>query len=219
MNRSVLIVIVDFLLISLLAFSHFDEQDLAQAKPGQVASLPANSGRQDVMDVLKLSLNKERESREQLNEQLRQTQAQLQSREQVLGDREKLMREAEQLLRQKADEAARLARDRSAMEQQMAATQMSVAELQRQLTNTMTEASQSRQHLEAVRTDLQAREEEEAILKRKLAELEKSRQASEFLDGCPAGRIAPAGESGKVHGLVTPGDREDVTAYHAACRI
>ena len=110
MNRSVLIVIVDFLLISLLAFSRFDEPDVVE-KPITGTALPASAtGRQDLVDVLKVSLDKERESREQLNEQLRQAQAQLQGREQVLTDREKLMREAEALLREKADEAARLAR-------------------------------------------------------------------------------------------------------------
>jgi hypothetical protein len=179
MNRSVLIVIVDFLLISLLAFSRFDEPDVVE-KPITGTALPASgTGRQDLVDVLKVSLDKERESREQLNEQLRQAQAQLQGREQVLTDREKLMREAEALLREKAAEAARLARERAALQQQYASAQTGVTELQKQLSNTLSQASQSRQRLEAVRTDLQAREEEEAILKRKLAELEKTRQSSE----------------------------------------
>jgi hypothetical protein len=180
MNRSVLIVIVDFLLISLLAFSRVDEQDVKMEVPGQRASLAAPSGkRQDLVDVLKTSLNKERESREQLNDQLRQAQQQLQSREQTLSERDTLIREAEEMLRQKAAEATRLSHDRSAIEQQFATTQANIAELQKQLTNSLSEASLSRQHLEAVRNDLQAREQEEAILKRKMAELEKSRLAAE----------------------------------------
>src|SRR5579871_1346959 len=138
MNRSVLIVIVDFLLICLLAFSRVDEPDMKMEDPGQRATLatPTNS-RQDLMDTLKLSLNKERESREQVDAQLRQLQAQLQSREQVLGDRDKLIREAEQMLRQKAEEANRLAQQRAELEQQFKLTQSSVADLQKQLTNTL----------------------------------------------------------------------------------
>jgi X-X-X-Leu-X-X-Gly heptad repeat protein len=183
MNRSVLIVIVDFLLISLLAFSRVDEPDVKITDPGQRATLatPSPSGdHQDLVDVLKLSLNKERESREQVTEQIRQLQAQLQTREQVLGDRDKLIREAEQMLRQKLEEAARLARDRADIERQFKLTQSNVAELQQQLTNTLSEASLSRQHLKAVRDDLKAREEEEAILKRRMAEMEKTRQAAEI---------------------------------------
>lgn len=181
MNRSVLIVIVDFLLISLLAFSRLDEVDISEERTGAPTTTLASPSKsdQDLMAVLKLSLDQERLSREQLDEQLRQAQAKLQSREQILGDREKLIREAEQMLRQKAEEAARLARERAAIEQQFTATQTSVAELQKQLTNTLSEATRSRQSLEAVRQDLQAREQEEAILKRKLAELEKTRRAAE----------------------------------------
>ena len=181
MNRSVLIVIVDFLLISLLVFANLDNPNLpaAEEAPRKTALPSPTSRQQDVMDVLKISLDKERSSREQLDEQLRETQAKLQTREQVLGDREKLMREAEQMLRQKAAEAARLASERAAMERQVKANQESVAELQSRLTNTLTEASASRQHLEAVRNDLLAREQEEAILKRKLAELESNREAAE----------------------------------------
>src|SRR4051812_34159004 len=99
MNRSALIVIVDFLLISLLAFSRFDEQDLSSEQQGQPTMASTSGSQKDVVDVLKLSLNKERESRDELNEQLRQTQAQLQTRESVLSDREKLIRDAEQVLR------------------------------------------------------------------------------------------------------------------------
>jgi hypothetical protein len=184
MNRSILIVIVDFLLISLLAFSNLDDQSLSLDKEKAAPSMSLSMARptqpsQDLVDALKVSLNKERESRDQLHDQLRQTEAQLQTREQALGDREKLIGEAEQLLRQKADEAARLERERTALEQQFSTTQGDLAKLQKQLSNTLSEASQSRQHLEAVRNEVQARQEEESILKRKLAELEKTRQAAE----------------------------------------
>src|ERR1051325_3429412 len=119
MNRSVLIVIVDFLLITLLAFSNLDEQNLTSQKPPAAAGAPRpNAGRQDVVDALKLSLNKEKETREALNAQLQQAQAQLQSREQTLAEREKLIRDAEQTLQQKVDEAARLGRERANLEQQ-----------------------------------------------------------------------------------------------------
>ena len=161
------------------AFSRFDDPDVTEKPVTGATASAAASGRKDMVDVLKLSLDKERESREQLNEQLRQAQAQLQGREKVLGDRESLMREAEQLLRQKADESARLAKERAALQQQVASAQTGVSELQKQLANSLQQASESRQHLEAVRNDLETREQEEAILKRKLAELEKSRLAAE----------------------------------------
>ena len=178
MNRSALIVIVDFLLISLLAFTRMDDTAMDD-QAGQATPAMAAGARQDLMDTLKVSLDQERESRQVLNEELRKAQTQLQSREQVLGEREQLIREAEQMLRQKSEEATRLARERAAIQRQFAATQSSVAELQNQLTNTLSEASRSRQYLETMQRDLKAREQEEAILKRKLTELEQTRLAAE----------------------------------------
>jgi hypothetical protein len=180
MNRSILIVIVDFLLVSLLAFSRVDEADLKQGIANQPPTMPASTGaHQDLVDVLKVSLDKERESREQLNQRLVQTQAQLQQREQALGDREKLIRDAEQMIRQKAEETARLEQERTALAQQFTNTQANIAVLQQQLTNTLSQAQMSRAQLESVQSDLQAREQEQSVLQKKLSELEKSRQATE----------------------------------------
>jgi hypothetical protein len=180
MNRSILIVVVDFLLITLLAFSRFDDIDQKVEKTAQapvLATAPAH--RQDLVDALKVSLDQERQTQAQLNDQLRQAQAQLQDREAALSDREKLMREAEQLLRQKADEAAKLERERAALADQFAATREDVSNLKKQLTNTLSEATSSKQQLSSLQSDLQAREQEEAVLQRKLSELEKTRQTAE----------------------------------------
>lgn len=180
MNRSVLIVIVDFLLISLLAFSRIEDADVTQEQTGTPSTVLDTTGnRQDLMEVLKVSLDKEQESRALLHEQLRQAETQLETREQLLGDRERVINEAQQLLQLKDEEAARLARERSSIEQQFTLTRASMAELQSQLTNTVREASLSRQQLEAIRNDLRAREQEEAILKRRLDELEQNRQLAE----------------------------------------
>jgi len=181
MNRSALIVIVDFLLVSLLAFSRLDELDVPQEKAQAAApAVPFSKGdHQDLVDVLKLSLDKERESRDALNAQLRQTQSQLQNREQTLAEREKLMRDAEQVLQQKSDEASRLQQERATLAEQFAATQTNLSQLQKQLTDTLSDATLSRKKLESIQTDLQAREQEEAVLQRKMNELEQTRLAAE----------------------------------------
>jgi X-X-X-Leu-X-X-Gly heptad repeat protein len=182
MNRSILVVIVDFLLISLLAFARLDEPDFKEARPNATPTLAAKdpSTHQDLVDVLKTSLAKEQESREQLNEQLRQTQQQLQTREQALSDREKVMRDEEQRLQEKVDESTRLAHEHATLEQQFTNTQANMAELQKQLSDSLSVANQSQQQLESVQSEIQARAQEEAILRRKLAELEKSRQTTEI---------------------------------------
>lgn len=179
MNRSILIVIVDFLLVSLLAFSRVDQVDLKKPSMQPPALLPSRAGREDLVDVLKVSLDQEKQEREQLHDQLRQTEAQLQNREQALTEREKAMRDAEIALQQKNEEAAKLQRERQALEEQISTTQSGVTNLQKQLASIMTEASLSRQQLATVQNDLEVRQQEQGILERKLAELEKSQKAFE----------------------------------------
>jgi uncharacterized coiled-coil DUF342 family protein len=187
MNRSILIVIVDFLLITLLAFSKFDDQDLDRDSRARPTPLPSASGEQDLMDVLRASLDKERTSREELNALLLLAQSQvqkrdreLQNRDQVLANREELIREAEQLLQQRAEEAARLERERSSLEKQFASNQSSISTLQRQLRAVLSEATQSKQQLDTLQQNLQTREQEEALLKRRLGELEQTRREAEL---------------------------------------
>ena len=77
MNRSILIVICDFLLVSLLAFSTVDINQVAdegverRVKVGISTNQP--DSRQDLTAVLRLALDDERKSRDQLLGQLTQT--------------------------------------------------------------------------------------------------------------------------------------------------
>jgi hypothetical protein len=92
MNRSILIVICDFLLLSLLTFSTdinrmADENTSRSAKVDIMTNPVVEPGR-DLAAVMKMSLDEERKSREQLQQQLTQArsastqqQAQLSARE------------------------------------------------------------------------------------------------------------------------------------------
>ena len=81
MNRSILIVIVDFLLISLLAFAKFDDMEPREAPlKAQTIVRAGSDSQQDLVSVLKLSLDQERQSREKLNAELSQTRKTLRTR-------------------------------------------------------------------------------------------------------------------------------------------
>ena len=72
MNRSILIVIVDFLLVSLLAFSNLDSLSL-EPKERRLEVAPVKTdggGRQDMLSALKSALEDERQSREKLSAEL-----------------------------------------------------------------------------------------------------------------------------------------------------
>src|SRR5437879_1749043 len=77
MNRSILIVICDFLLVTLLAFSTVDIQKVTdQTSPRNVSMVLATNRvetSKDLTAVMRMALNEERKQREQLVSQLNRT--------------------------------------------------------------------------------------------------------------------------------------------------
>ncbi len=73
MNKTLLLIICDFLLLNLLAVTRWDKVDQIPVVGGPAREVSANATaakRQDLLDVLKLSLSDERAAREQLAQQL-----------------------------------------------------------------------------------------------------------------------------------------------------
>ena len=86
MNRSILIVICDFLLVSLLVFSSPDptkinQENAQRALQTNVATNQVDSGK-DMAAVMRLALEEERKSRNQLLGELTKTRGTLTEREQ-----------------------------------------------------------------------------------------------------------------------------------------
>ena len=116
MNRSILIVICDFLLISLLAFSNVDEAKLAEqgGAPNLKLELSATppkeqpSRGQDLGNVMKLALNEERKGREQLLSELNKTRDAAMKQEAALTERDKQVQTYQQELQTRQQTEARL---------------------------------------------------------------------------------------------------------------
>ena len=92
MNRSILIVICDFLLLSLLTFStdinHMADEN--SRPPSQVAvatNAPASPGA-DLAAMMKLALTEERKGRDQLQQQLAQVRSAAAQQQTQLSERE-----------------------------------------------------------------------------------------------------------------------------------
>src|SRR5882672_2793748 len=133
MNRSIFIVIVDFLLLSLITFARFDsDQDMTTRKGGQLA-MANNPAQKEVVNVLKLSLEEERRAREELSAQLTQTESTLRNREELLVDREKRIQESQLSLQRKNEEAQKLAAERAALQTQFAQAQTNLTVLSTKL--------------------------------------------------------------------------------------
>ena len=176
MNRSILIVICDFLLVSLVAFSSFDRPP--NSPPAAALTAPKATGAQDVMSSLKLALEDEKQTREKLTTDLATTQKSVQQQQQELAARETKIREYQDNLRKTEEQARQIEQQRTALSQQFASAQGNLKEAQAKIQAVNTENLVSKEKLDALQRDLQRREEEAKTLQGKLGDLEKSHQAT-----------------------------------------
>ncbi|HSA02558.1 MAG TPA: hypothetical protein P5055_17650 [Candidatus Paceibacterota bacterium] len=183
MNRSILIVIADFLLVSLLTFSSFEVDkmlpDKTPAKVQPKLNPDSLSGNKDLVNVLKGALDEERRVRQQLSGELSQTQENIRDQGSLLADREKQNQALQQSLLQKEQQARQLEQERGVLQQQYAAAQTNLVILQRQLETTSTEAKVSKEKLVLTEARLREEFEKAATMQQKLAEMETNRQTLE----------------------------------------
>jgi hypothetical protein len=164
MNRSILIVICDFLLLSLLTFStdinHLaDDNTQRSARVDVSTNAVAVEPGKDLAAVMKLSLEEERKSREQLQQQLAQAR--------------------DDAGRQQAQFAAQLAertRQNSELQQQYTAVQTNIENLNRELQYNSRQEQQSEQQLQLSQAESQKQAELAAALQKQLDQLSRSNQ-------------------------------------------
>src|ERR1035437_10126516 len=154
MNRSILIVICDFLLLSLLTFS----TDLSKmagenegAQPGakvDVAPKPSDTGGKDLAAVMKLALNEEQKNREQLQAELAKVRGGAQQQKPHL-------------------------------QQQFAAAQANIQILDQKLQSSSAEALMSKEKLAAMEAEAKKESDLAAALQQQLAQLSKNNQIAQ----------------------------------------
>jgi len=191
MNRSILIIICDFLLVSLLAFSTVDLGKLAdegttpQAKTMFETNAP-ESGK-DLAAVMKLALEEEKGQRDQLLDELTTTRNTAGEREQQMKKYEQELKAQSQTfqktLQEREQEAAQLKQQRAQLEKQFAVAQSNVQTLNQKLQTTSADALMSKEQVAAMEGELRKRAleraEEAAVLQQQLSELSKSNQVAE----------------------------------------
>jgi len=170
MNRSILIIICDFLLVTLVAFSNFDV-DKSQQVESRAAVAPKVGGNQDMLGTLKLALEDEKQTREKLT-------ADLHTQEAALAEREQKIQEYQTNLRKTEEQAKQIEQQRTALAQQFAAAQNNLQDVQSKLTSASTENLLSKEKLESLQAELKRREQEAQSLQAKLSDTEKAAQAA-----------------------------------------
>jgi hypothetical protein len=154
MNKTLLLIICDFLLLNLLALTRWEKAEPAPAQQPAPASQSGESPRskdQDLVDVMKLSLEDERAQREQLSQQLQQTQTTLEQRDQNL---------------------AQLQNERSQLSSSLSETQRQAQELAQRVELASRDAAVSKERLAQMQRDLEQRQAEAERQKQQLSQLE-----------------------------------------------
>jgi len=188
MNRSILIVICDFLLVSLLTFSTVDINKVGQESAQRTVrvDIPTNQvpdSAQDLNSVMKLALEEERKNRDQLMGELTKTREEAAKQQSLLTEHEKGSQSLQQELKAREAENQRLQQQQSALQQQQASLQEQYASAQtnlqalnQRLQSSTAEAIMSREKLAEMEAEAKKRTEEGTALQQQLSELAKSNQ-------------------------------------------
>jgi len=156
MNKTLLLIMCDFMLLNLLALTRWEKAEpshtqLETAAPRAAVNAPAVNA--DMVELMKISLEDEKASREQLTGQLAATQGSLSEREKNL---------------------AALAVQKAVLENTLSATQASAKELESRYTASAQEAFLSREQLAKMQRELEERKAEAERQKAELARMERT---------------------------------------------
>jgi hypothetical protein len=174
MNRSILIVICDFFLVSLLAFSTPDISKLSQAGGPPVMNMnnPTNqvTARQDLGEAMRQALDEERRDRNNLQAELARTQQIVGERGQEITNVQSQLRSAEQL-------EAGLREQEANLMAQVANAQSNMAALTSQLIASREQTARTDEQRAALEAEARKQMERAGALENQLAGLQQSNQA------------------------------------------
>jgi hypothetical protein len=165
MNKTLLLILCDFLLLNLLALTRWEKAEPASAKRPPVPEMSANAATKDrdLVESMQKSLEDERATREQLAQKLSSAESNLTTREQNL---------------------AKLEADRSKLSADLTKTQSTAAELNAKITQATQEATLTREELSRLQRELEERRAEAERQKQSLASYEKAQaEARQRIEG------------------------------------
>ena len=161
MNKTLLLIICDFLLLNLLALTRWEKAEPTQVKRAPVPELAANSvtKEQDLVETMRQSLADEQSARDELAQRLSAADAALAAREQSLA--------------QVQADRSKLAEERGAVATRLAATERTVTELSEKVGAATQEATMTRGQLAQLQRELAEKQAEASRQRQSLAEREK----------------------------------------------
>ncbi len=211
MNRSILIVICDFLLVSLLAFSTVDANRLTH--PGSVTNLQLNASvvtnqaaaKQDLGDAMRLALAEEQKNRVLLLGELAEargaltnSQSQLNARGQQLASYQQQMQAGEEKARQ--------------LQQQLAAEETNLQSLNAKLQQAANESALSREQRAALEAQQKKQQDQANALQQQLADLQHSNELAMAQNRALAGQLQSSESARQAAAAQLATMQDEVTA-------
>lgn len=186
MNRTILILICDFLLVSLLAFSTVDINQVTENTTARLSEkrpeLATNrtDSTKDLAVVMRMALDDERKERDKLLGELTRTRENLGQQQAKVVETEQKVQQFQKDLAAREEQAQRLRQEQAGLQQQLATTRTNISQLETRLKTTSDEAAklrqESSQQAAAQAAELKRRTDEAAALQRRLDDLSRSNQ-------------------------------------------
>lgn len=179
MNRTLLLIICDFLLLSLLGFVRFD---MPEEEPVELVEEAEAGEEEDLSDTLREMLELEQDERERLNEEFSKTQETLQQREEELAEKEEDLNETQQNLNKTQEQLEAEARRAAelAAERERIANQARQLELEK--AQTLSQAQELARRVQQTQAQLQTTtQERETLARAEAAARERARLVQEQL--------------------------------------
>jgi len=174
-----MLVICDFLLLSMLALARFDPPE-ERPEPGLDATASSASAEAELIALLEESLESELNSRENLTEDLTETRESLQEKARLLAEREAALERTESALKMSAAEAEQLAQTKSEIEAERARLAKERNEIADRFDRTRTELEDTRSEQVELVSTLGQLKEESSLAKEKLSQTEEELLAREM---------------------------------------
>ncbi|MGA3006340.1 MAG: hypothetical protein ABSE59_00465 [Opitutaceae bacterium] len=150
MNKTLLLIIIDFLFLNLIALTRWEKAEPVRASKPPVTRMAANntmSADQDLVQVMKESLADEQATRTRIAQQLQSAQAMLQQRDENLSQLQSEKTRLASTLGETQQKAQALAQQYASAAQDASLTKEQLAALQKELEARRAEAEKQRQEL------------------------------------------------------------------------
>ncbi len=173
MNRSALVVIADFLLLSILSLAKFDQTPPPPPGAAQVQSggvdLAAVS---NLVDIMRASLEQERLAKEQAEQERLRVEQALLEKERLLAEREKQLQEQQKLLAQFQQKAQRLAQQQKQLMQEIQRREQELQQKEQLLSQLQQQHQQTLQRVQQLQKKLELATQQTTLTESQIARIE-----------------------------------------------